>query len=383
MHVPKQTSFGGSRIVVYIHAIRNRNRGRNMQFQDPYATICGTLCLPLFLLAAWGMSYRSLSKRLQYRIPLSVQARIPAIRKYWMWDLAVSGVAFTFFFLVLPIEYVVGQVFQQFVDSDGLERGHAVQPVLAFALGVFWPKVSAVSVSAGSGGQSLSLATLRDLLLGGQGIDTVNNHVEEIVGSYLRRVVDAMVSLSGPASAALQSATGIEAAQANAARNQDECDELRAILKASAVENLELLYLRVAAVKMIPLVDRPKPLMAVPSMTAWEEERLYHSGVGIPQLMLGRATNAVAPERWAELRQHARTLVTQRAMGMAAVAALMVAFVGGGLLLTPLLSTGSVKPGVQEVSPRAASERNAREAASTVYKEVVISDAPTSEGGAR
>ncbi len=100
-----------------------------MQFQDWYATICGTLCLPLFLLAAWGMSYRSLSKRLEYRIPLSVQACIPAIRKYWMWDLAVSGVAFAFFFLVLPIEYLIGQVFQQFADSNSLERTHAVQPV--------------------------------------------------------------------------------------------------------------------------------------------------------------------------------------------------------------------------------------------------------------
>src|SRR5687767_12100993 len=330
MHVPNQTSFGGSRVVVYIHAIGNRNRGRNMQFQDPYATICGTLCLPLFLLAAWGMSYRSLSKRLQYRLPLSVQARIPAIRKYWMWDLAVSGVAFAFFFLVLPIEYVVGQVFQKFVESDGLERGHAVQPVLAFALGVFWPKVSAMSVSTGSGGQSLSLATLRDLLLGGQGIDTVNNHVEEVVDSYLRRVVDVMVSVSAPTSAALQSATGIQLDQA-AAATQERTDELRAALKASAVENLELLYLRIAAVKMIPLVDRPKPLMSVPNMTAWEEERLYHSGVGIPQLMLGRATHAVTPERWAELRQNARTLVAQRVTGMVAIAALIIAFVAGGL----------------------------------------------------
>jgi hypothetical protein len=354
-----------------------------MQFQDPYATICGTLCLPLFLLAAWGMSYRSLSKRLEYRIPLSVQGRIPAIRKYWMWDLAVSGVAFAFFFLVLPVEYLVGQVFQQFVDSDGLERSHAVQPVLAFALGVFWPKVSAVSVSTGSGGQSLSLATLRDLLLGGQGIDTVNNHVEEIVDSYLRRVVDAMVSLGGPASVALQSAAGLQVAQMDAASTQDRTGELRATLKASAVENLELLYLRVSAVKMIPLVDRPKPLMSVPSMTAWEEERLYHSGVGIPQLMLGRATQAVTPERWAELRQNARTLITQRVTGMAAVAALIVAFVGGGLLLTPLLSAGSVKLGIQEVSPRAASEGNAREAASTVYKEVMVPDAPADEGGSK
>jgi hypothetical protein len=354
-----------------------------MQFQDPYATICGTLCLPLFLLAAWGMSYRSLSKRLEYRIPLSVQARIPAIRKYWMWDLAVSGVAFAFFFLVLPIEYVVGQVFQKFVESDGLERGHAVQPVLAFALGVFWPKVSAVSVSTGSGGQSLSLATLRDLLLGGQGIDTVNNHVEEVVDSYLRRVVDVMVSVSGPASAALQSATGIHVDQADAAATQARTDELRSALKARAVENLELLYLRVAAVKMIPLVDRPKPLMSVPNMTAWEEERLYHSGVGIPQLMLGRATHAITPERWAELRQNARTLVAQRVTGMVAIAALAIAFVGGGLLLTPLLSTGSVKLGVQEVSPRAASEGNAREAASTVYKEVVTPAALADEGGTR
>lgn len=357
--------------------------GRVMQFQDLYATICGTLCLPLFLLAAWGMSYRSLSKRLEYRIPLSVQARIPAIRKYWMWDLAVSAVAFAFFFLVLPIEYVVGHVFQQFVDNQGLERSHAVQPVLAFALGVFWPRVSAVSVSTGAGGQSISLATLRDLLLGGQGIDTVNNHVEDIVDSYLRRVVDAMVSLGAPASAALQSAAGIPPTPAGTAPPQDRTGELRASLKASAAENLELLYLRVASVKMIPLVDRPKPLMSVPSMTSWEEERLYHSGVGVPQLMFGSATQAVTPERWAELRQNARTLVAQRVTGMVAVAALIVAFVGGGLLLTPLLSTGSVKLGMQEVSPRAVSEGNARTAASIVYREVVSPDPPAIEGGTR
>ena len=352
-----------------------------MQFQDWYATICGTLCLPLFLLAAWGMSYRSLSKRLEYRIPLSVQACIPAIRKYWMWDLAVSGVAFAFFFLVLPIEYLIGQVFQQFVDSNSLERTHAVQPVLAFALGVFWPRVSTVSVSTGAGGQSLSLATLRDLLLGGQGIDTVNNHVEEIVDSYLRRVVDAMVSLGGPASAALQSAAGLQVAQMDAASTQDRADGLRTALKASAVANLELLYLRIAAVKMIPLVDRAKPLMSVPSMTAWEEERLYNRGVGLPQLIAGSATDAVSPERWAELRQNARTVVTRRVTGMMAVAALIITFVGGGLLLTPLLSTGSVKLGTQEISPRAASEGNAREAASTVYKEELPSDQPTNEGG--
>lgn len=351
-----------------------------MQFQDWYATICGTLCLPLFLLAAWGMSYRSLSKRLEYRIPLSVQACIPAIRKYWMWDLAVSGVAFAFFFLVLPIEYLIGQLFQQFVDSNSLERSHAVQPVLAFALGVFWPKVSTVSVSTGADGHSLSLATLRDLLLGGQGIDTVNNHVEEIVDSYLRRVVDAM-SLGGPASAALQSAAGLQVAQMDAASTQDRADGLRTALKASAAANLELLYLRIAAVKMIPLVDRAKPLMSVPSMTAWEEERLYNSGVGLPQLIAGSATDAVSAERWAELRQNARTVVTRRVTGMMAVAALIITFVGGGLLLTPLLSTGSVKLGTQEISPRAASEGNAREAASTVYKEELPSDQPTNEGG--
>jgi hypothetical protein len=351
-----------------------------MQFQDPFATICGTLCLPLFLLAAWGMSYRSLSKRLEYRIPLSVQACIPAIRKYWMWDLAVSGVAFAFFFLVLPIEYAIGQLFQQFVASNSLERSHAVQPVLAFALGVFWPTVSTVSVSTGAGGQSLSLATLRDLLLGGQSIDTVNNHVEEIVDSYLRRVVDAMVSLGGPASAALQSAAGLQVTQMDAASTQDR-DRLRTALKASAVANLELLYLRIAAVKMIPLVDRAKPLMSVPTMTAWEEERLYNSGVGLPQLIAGSATDAVSPERWAELRQNGRTVVTRRVTGMMAVVALIITFVGGGLLLTPLLSTGSVKLGTQEISPRAASEGNAREAASTVYKEELPSDQPTNEGG--
>ena len=352
-----------------------------MQFQDAYATICSTLCLPLFLLAAWAMSYRSLSKRLEYRIPLSVQACIPAIRKYWMWDLAVSGVAFAFFFLVLPIEYVIGQVFQRFVDSNSLEQSHAVQPVLAFALGVFWPSVSTVSVSTGAGGQSLSLASLRDLLLGGQGIDTVNNHVEEIVDSYLRRVVDAMVSLGGPASAALQSAAGLQVAQTDAASTQDFADGLRTALKTSAVANLELLYLRIAAVKMIPLVDRAKPLMSVPSMTAWEEERLYNRGVGLSQLIAGSATDVVSAERWAELRQNARTVVTRRVTGLMAVAALIITFVGGGLLLTPLLSTGSVKLGTQDISPRAASEGNAREAASTVYKEELPADQPAIEGG--
>jgi hypothetical protein len=99
--------------------------------------------------------------------------------------------------------------------------------------------------------------------------------------------------------------------------------------------------------------------------------------------MLGRATHAVTPERWAELRQNSRTLVAQRVTGMVAIAALIIAFVAAGLLLTPLLSTGSVTLGAQKVSPRATSEGTAREAASTVYKEVVTPDVLANEGGIR
>lgn len=301
-------------------------------------TLYRAACLPLFFLTAWGTSCRFLSARLKYRLPLSLQVRVPAIRKFWMCDLMLSAIVFVLAFFVFPTELVAGYLGEKIYSDQSLERSLALQPVLAVVLGFIWPKASALSVSAGHGGRTFNLGMLRDLLLGGASVDTVNNHLQQAVDGYVRRVAGSMPSSDGSGAGQI------------------------AQLKQRAAENLELLYLQVSEEQMIPFVDRRKLLMSVPGMTAQEEAGLYQSGVGLATLMFGRPAHGFDSVRWSELRQNARGMVKRQSAVVFGAVALALALVAAGVFVAPYMSRGLPRTDAEGTwpAPSVSSEAEAR-----------------------
>ena len=123
--------------------------------------------------------------------------------------------------------------------------------------------------------------------------------------------------------------------------------ELRAEVLARAEQDCAGVYAAVSAVKMIPFVERSRPLMMVPDMTVHEEEKLYRAGITtVSRLARGEPGGAggLSPERLAELRLGARRLVARRlwfGFGLAGIA-------GAVLFL------GSMSLGLYGVEPDAA-----------------------------
>jgi len=59
-----------------------------------------TLTLPLYLTTAWLMANRGLTDPLKYRLPLSLRMEVPAIRRFWLYDLLFSTLALPFLMLL-------------------------------------------------------------------------------------------------------------------------------------------------------------------------------------------------------------------------------------------------------------------------------------------
>jgi hypothetical protein len=300
-------------------------------------------CWGLFLFTAWLRSTRVLRGRLRYTVPLPLLWRFPCIRWYWVSDLALSAVAFVSY---LPVAGLPGKLFEDTLAATltaYLGVSNLSYPLAAVLLGFLWPQISAVGITIQEGQkQGLSLARLRDYFLGGPAIQSINSKLHVEVASYVERVVDAATADdSGPL---MLQAIGLPASVSNDAATRHE---LRQTLLKRAEEDFESLYLSVIKVRMLPVMDRRRPLMMVPNMTSQEEEKLYGAGIEtVRALIRGVGAAAGLPqERLMTLRRNARRLVTQQIHFGLGLVGIVVVVVAIGSLSSRLYYKEPVKPG--------------------------------------
>ena len=302
-------------------------------------------CLLLFFAMAWLRADRTLAATVKYRLPLGVRARFTAIRLYWLVDAFLSGLVALAY---SPLAGLPGKLFETTL-LGGVDLDSSVSqlsyPLAAVVLGYCWPQISAFTVTVGRGSETAfraSLSQLRDHLLGGSALGPINARLHLAITSYVDRVVEAAmrpgepsgpdilraVMLCGPGKArpaALGAHRRFAASPPDPQVRRDRA-ELRAEVLARAEQDCAGVYAAVSAVKMIPFVERSRPLMMVPDMTVHEEEKLYRAGITtVARLARGepRGAGGLSPERLAELRLGARRLVARRlwfGFGLAGIA---------------------------------------------------------------
>ena len=78
------------------------------------------------MVTAWLMANRGLTYQLKYRLPFGLRMDVPAIRRFWVYDLLFSTLA-------LPIVMVVSQVLMQlYTPSPGVDPQQ--QKMMAFTM---------------------------------------------------------------------------------------------------------------------------------------------------------------------------------------------------------------------------------------------------------
>src|SRR6266536_3317148 len=105
------------------------------------------LNLPLYLTTAWLMANRGLTDQVKYRLPLSLRMQVPAIRRFWVWDLLFSTLALPFIMLLLH-----SANYSRLVKSDGGTKDGAwlaIYPPLFILMGFLWPKLATFTIGFG------------------------------------------------------------------------------------------------------------------------------------------------------------------------------------------------------------------------------------------
>jgi hypothetical protein len=220
-------------------------------------SFCGYSCYPLFLLTAWFRSSRHLSRRLRFKLPLSLQLGLREIRAFWAGELVIGSLAFVFLMgLAKPLP---GWAMEKLpgLRVDAAYSNFAL-PLAALALGLAWPNLASFSLGVGSRKYALSLAALRDHVLGGAAIEAINRRLELEVASYIDRVIDAAkVDPEDTGAGIVQTLDlNLKGAKLNEPAALGEVTEA---LSRLARSDFASLFLRISQVRMIPLVDRPKP----------------------------------------------------------------------------------------------------------------------------
>lgn len=311
-------------------------------------SISSSLTLPLFLTAAWGMSNLHLSRHLDYRLPLARRYRISAIRKFWFWDLLFSFFAFVVLFYVLQGRLLVGLIAQESGFALDPRYQHLLHPVGAILFGLCWPTLTSISIKVGKKERVFSLEELRNRVLGG-GLDTINIELREIVENYIRRVMESVEASDGNRELLLDR-IGVSWGRP-AQPTEEELRVLKKSLRERAAENLESIRATVAAVEMIPLIERRKPLMSVPGMTFREEMALFEQGVGFPCLLFGKAVTDFDGDRWRILRRNARALMVQRVTIIGSLTLIFMLLFAVNFLVGPPGSQGTPPVGKGSESP--------------------------------
>jgi hypothetical protein len=262
-----------------------------------------------------------------------------------------------------PLHFAPGTLFD--MTKLGSESNPALSqlsyPLAAVVMGYFWPQISAFTITLGRGNEKtlrLGLGQLRDYLLGGPALGPLNARLSLAVASYLDRVVAAATQKDDDSARLILDALGLS----NLATDQHQ---LRDALLKKAAEDCEALYAAVGSVKMIPFVERRRPLMLVPDMTTVEEELLYQAGIETPGHLL-RADPIVdcgiSPQRLAVLRLGARRLMAQRlwfGFSLAGIAGAVVALASFSWTMRAPETTPQQRVPSEKLSPPPAFSSNA------------------------
>jgi hypothetical protein len=170
---------------------------------------------------------------------------------------------------------------------------------------------------------------VRDYLLGGPVTNSINSRLQAEVSSYVGRIVDTMED-AGEAGPQILQALGL----ARKLATPEERQQLRETLMTRARADFESLHLLVSQVKMVPLMDRRRPLMKIPEMTAQEEEKLYQSGIETVGDLAWKTRCGLAgfpAERLDLLRRNAHRVLGQRFRVGMSIVAITVVVVGLGI----------------------------------------------------
>lgn len=317
------------------------------------------LSLPLFFVTAWAMSNRNLSAKLAYRLPLALRCKLPSIRMFWLIDLVFSAIPFVAIWQLANLPALLLDKFPVPVDP---QVSYLVYPLSAALLGFMWPYVSEFSVALGANRFSVSIGRLRDYFLGGPTIRSINARLTAEVESYINRVL-AIAGSPNESSAASVEAL-IVRMWMDSRGTRASIPELRDALVECVKKDFESVYRSISGVKMIPLIDRGKPLMKIPNISCREEQKLYDAGVrSIWQLMRAADTEigGIPRSRVTVLRSNARRAAWQRLNAALVLAMILVVVAGLGVASGKLNQERHVTAGAAEPSPHnAASPEDAK-----------------------
>jgi hypothetical protein len=289
------------------------------------------LNLPLYLATAWMMANRGLTDQLKYRLPLSLRAQVPAIRRFWVYDLLFSTLALPFIMLASHAAN-----YSLFANShDGGARDGAwlaIYPPLFVLMGFLWPSLATFTIGFGPSKMTASIGDLRDRFLRGPAIQTINDDLDRSVRDYVDRLLAEIRAnpklFEGYARRELDS-TWTDPVHPT----EVELEGLRGSILAHAEKNFAGTYAALGTVENIPFQDRAKPLMRVPRMTSQEEQWLYEAGIVSVRALRSADRSPVAqisPERFQVLRNGALQLRRSRYRLAAGLALVLISVTGMG-----------------------------------------------------
>jgi hypothetical protein len=311
--------------------------------------VLSALNLPLYLVTAWLMANRGLTDQLKYRLPFGLRMDVPAIRRFWAYDLLFSTLA-------LPIVMVVSHTasYSLFANShDGGTADNAwlaVYPPLFVLMGFLWPTLATFTVGFGTSKMTVSIAELRDRFLGGPMIQTINGDLDRMISSYLDRLIAAIRANPKLFVAYVRRRFGSTWPETE--RPMDEqLETLRSAILALCAKDFEAIYKEFGELENIPFRDRDKPLMRVPGMTSEEEEWLYQAGiVSVGELCSAKQSPAlqVPAERFQVFRNGAFRLRRARYKLAAGLVMVVICMAGAGTVFAritqgPIPHAGNAK----------------------------------------
>jgi hypothetical protein len=289
------------------------------------------LNLPLYLLTAWLTANRGLTDKVKYRLPLALRMEVPAIRRFWIYDLLFSTLALPFAMLASHTAS-----YSLFASShDGGAAGTAwlaVYPPLFILMGFLWPTLSTVSVGIGPTRVTVSIADLRDRFLGGPMIQTINNDLDRTISDYLDRLIAAIRANPMQFAAYVRRRFGSVCADPEHPTEEQLATLSTAILE-QAAKDFEAIFAEFGELENIPFRDRDKPLMRVPRMTSQEEQWLYEVGIVTLGALLSTKrspTPQILPDRFQLLRNGALGLRRARYKLAVGLVVVLVSMAGAG-----------------------------------------------------
>ena len=289
------------------------------------------LNLPLYLVTAWLMANRGLTDQMKYRLPLGLRMEIPAIRRFWVYDLLFSTMALPF--VMLASHTASYSLFANSHDGGAPDTAWlAIYPPLFILMGSMWPTLATITIGFGSSKMTASIGDLRDRFLGGPMIQTINDDLDRTISDYLDRLIAAI--RANPRLFVTYVRRRFGCAWPDAEHPAEEhLEALRGCILAQAGKDFEAIFAEFGELQNIPFREREKPLMRVPRMTFEEEQWLYEAGlVTVGELCSAKQSPApqISPEHFQVLRNGALRLRRGRYKLAAGLVMVLVSMAGAG-----------------------------------------------------